>query len=260
MVMHGAGDVVVPNKSNVNMDSAKLISELTATYISSLVHAAIDSHQILNNGPLPLPPPPPQLASDHRKAPKPVPYSPPGPKLAPGSAAAVFKSLEPKRKRQRRATDEFWDDPLPEPKIRNRKSPSKDASESHLIENWCGVAGVDFWETSRSRKAHVAGAIGAQCFIFPICHDVGLYGKVLEVQSSRRSIEPLLVDPAIMEVVRAEGSSHGVGTLRKRDKPATTEAEATSQQEETDSEGEDEATWPGLEYLLPYHVTRDMQK
>ena len=99
-----------------------------------------------------------------------------------------------------------------------------------------------------------------KCFIFPICHDVGLYGKVLEVQSSRRSIEPLLVDPAIMEVVRAEGSSHGVGTLRKRDKPATTEAEATSQQEETDSEGEDEATWPGLEYLLPYHVTRDMQK
>jgi hypothetical protein len=254
MLMHGSGDVQ-PHK--VDPESVQLLSELTTHYISNLVQAAVDAHQILNGGPQPLPPPP-LKSMDHLKPPLPTP---------PVDTTTTSSSKKEKtiHRKRRRATDEFWDEPLPEPKIKgktqSKESKPKPTFQGVPVDDWVGVAGVDFWESSRARKAHVGRAITTQSFIFPICHDVGLYGRVLEVQTARRSIAPTLVDPVIMEVVRTEGASQGPGALRKRDKPSTSKnEEETEEPEDTDSEGEDGATWPGLEYLLPVHVLKDFGK
>jgi hypothetical protein len=256
MLMHGSGDV---QPHQVNPESVQLLSELTTHYISNLVQAAVDAHQILNGGPQPLPPPPLDTMN-HLKPPLPAP--PVDSFATTTSHAKKEKTIHRKR---RRATDEFWDEPLPEPKIKG-KIPSEESKQPKPtfqgvpVDDWVGVAGVDFWE-SRARKAHVGRAITTQSFIFPICHDVGLYGRVLEVQTARRSIAPTLVDPVLMEVVRTERASQGPGALRKRDKPLKSKnEEETEEPEETDSEGEDGATWPGLEYLLPVHVLKDFEK
>jgi hypothetical protein len=64
-----------------------------------------------------------------------------------------------------------------------------------------------------------------------------------------------------MEVVRTEGASQGPGALRKRDKALKSRKdEETEEPEDTDSEGEDGATWPGLEYLLPVQVLKEFGK
>lgn len=257
MLMHGSGDV---QPYQVNPESVELLAEMTTHYISNLVQAAVDAHQILNDGPQPLPPPPVN-SMNHLKPPLPTP-----PVASFSSTSSSTKKEKTTHRKRRRATDEFWDEPLAEPKIKG-KAPSKDSEQPKPafqgvpVDDWVGVAGVDFWESSRVRKAHVGRAITTQSFIFPICHDVGLYGRVLEVQTARRSIAPILVDPVVMEVVRTEGASQGPGALRKRDKPLRRQnKEETEEPEDTDSEGEDGATWPGLEYLLPVHVLKDFGK
>ena len=178
-----------------------------------------------------------------------------------------------KKKRKRRDVD-YWDEPLPEPKIKNK---SEQASmeegivyEGVPIEDWVGVAGVDFFEDSRIRKAHVAlpTAIGAQCFIFPVCHDKHLYGKILEIQATRRSMEPLLQDSVVMNVIRNEGLLQGSGALRKRTRfsnPLKKDGGDTQEDEDDEPETtdylEDEDSgrpiWPGLDELLPMHTTMD---
>ena len=252
LVMHGSGDAP---PSAVNDASVQLLSELTATYIGNLVETAIDAHIMLNDGPQPLPPPP---LPQSRKVPVPA------PPVTPVTVTEENDLKKATRKRRRRATDEFWDEPLAEPKIKNKPTPKKVAKgpqfEGVPVDEWVGVAGVDFWETSRARKAHVgiASAISTQCFIFPVCHDVGLYGKVLDVQGARRSIAPILVDPVIQELMISEASAQGPGSLRKRKKKRNNEEDVVEEPEDTDSEGEDGAAWPGLESLLPVHTTADL--
>lgn len=256
VLMHGSGDVA---PSQVNQESARLISELTADYISNLVHAAVDSHCILNGGPQPLPPPP---------FPRPKKLAPPRPyedssTKATDPKADVTKIPEQKIRKRRRVMDEFWDEPLPEPKIKNKPVKATEATGSKFegvpVDEWVGVAGVDFFEKNRARHAHVTvpSAIGTQSFIFPVCHDVGLYGKLLEVQAARRNLGPLLADPVLQDVVRNESHQQGPGALRKREKKTT--GDTTNQPEDTDSEGEEGgATWPGLDALLPFHTTADL--
>ena len=217
--------------------------------------------------------PPPPLPRD--RAPKqPSPPEPATPSKPPSSGKQQKEKQDSKaagraKKRQKihRPDCEFWDEPLPEPKIKG-VSPSKPKKivpkfEGVPVDEWCGVAGVDFWETSRSRKAHVAApaAISTQCFIWPICHDVGLYGKVMDVQSARRSIAPLMVDNVLMDMVEAEGASLRPFTSKKRkkDKPNSSNADDDNvEPDEGDAERKDKATWPGLEYLLPVHVTKNL--
>jgi hypothetical protein len=273
MLMHGSGDVL---PQQVNSESVQLLSELTTHYISNLVQAAIDAHQILNNGPQPLPPPPLNTMG-HVKPPLPTPpadittMTSSSNSNGTSSSSSNTKKEKTTHRKRRRATDEFWDEPLADPKIKGQAAaassssnkPAKPTFQGVPVDDWVGVAGVDFWESSRARKAHVRRAITTQSFIFPICHDVGLYGRVLEVQTARRSIAPTLVDPVVMDVVRTEGASQGPGALRKRDKPLSSSSrneEETEEPEDTDSEGEDGATWPGLEYLLPVHVLKDFGK
>lgn len=255
VLMHGSGDVP---PSEVNSESVRLLSELTANYISNLVHAAVESHEILNDGPQPLPPPP-LLRSQKTAPPRPSAESLP---QATDPKTDVTKIPEPKYRKRRRVTDEFWDEPLQEPKIRNKPIKATETKgpkfEGVPVDEWVGVSGVDFFEKNRARHAHVAlpAAIGTQSFIFPVCHDVGLYGKVLEVQAARRNLGPLLADPIIQEVVRKESHQQGPGALRKREKKNN--GGTADDPEDTDSEDEEcGATWPGLETLLPFHTRAD---
>jgi len=173
------------------------------------------------------------------------------------------------KKRKRRDID-YWDEPLPEPKIKHKPRLLLAASDEGIvyqgvpIGDWVGVAGIDFYE-DKIRQAHVTlpAAIGVQCFIFPVCHDKHLYGKILNVQATRRSMEPELTDKVIMDVIRNEGR---FDVLRKRTrfsktlkKGGDTQEEDNEDPEATDSEHEDSITplWPGLDELLPMHTTMD---
>jgi len=177
------------------------------------------------------------------------------------------------KKRKRRDID-YWDEPLPEPKVKHNPRLVLAACDEGMvyqgvpIGDWVGVAGIDFYE-DRLRKAHVTlpTAIGAQCFIFPVCHDKHLYGKILNVQATRRSMEPELTDKVIMDVIRNEGGLQRFGgALRKRTrfsntpkKGGDTQEEDNEEPEATDSEHEDSIRplWPGLDELLPMHTTMD---
>jgi hypothetical protein len=250
LLMHGSGDVA---PSDVNPDTTALLAELTAQYISHLVDAAVDAHDLLTDGAGGVLPPPPPASSS-------------------GSSS--------KRKRA-----DFWDAPLPEPKIRSqpsgtntkstfptlerdknsllfggdvretarstsRKASLEDADQNSLL------IGVDFWDTARSRKAHVAtpSAIGTQCFIFPICHDAGLYGRVMEVQAARRSIAPVLIDSVILDMVETEGGHLLQYATRKRPALAANDSENTDDEEDEDNNEEELLpTWPGIDSILPIH-------
>jgi len=233
LMMHGSGDVP---PSEVRPDTAALIAELTVQYIAELVDAAVDAHDILTDGAGGILPPPP--LPNKRKPPCPLPPS------------------INTRKRKKPDTD-YWDEPLPEPKIRSEVSTQQSENKQATADEWVGVAGVDFWEESRSRKAHVTApsAIGTQCFIFPICHDAGLYGRVMEVQAARRNIAPVLMDSVWLDMVNAEGGRLGSST-RKRPATPANEAENLEEAEEEDEENAEAEllpTWPGMESLLPVH-------
>ena len=71
---------------------------------------------------------------------------------------------------------------------------------------WAGLAGVDLF--GPRRRVPYAGppyTIETKSFIFPVCHDPTLYGRIMEVQKARRTIAPLLVDPILRDMVRGEG-------------------------------------------------------
>jgi hypothetical protein len=315
LIMHGSGDVL-----ETNPQSQLLLSRLTADYISNLVEAAVDAHEILNGGKRPpLPPPPPPCCRKRKEPPLPAPYiwptdihttttttttttatsttsksaasskkKPPTPKNLESSSTS---KSDPNLKGRRTRVVDYWDEPLPDPKIKNKPPPKqqeKTALQQTLPEDeeeemvplekevdgvkigdWVGVAGVDFFPDSRARSVHVAmpAAIGTQCFLFPVCHDAGLYGKVLDIQSAKRSMAPLFANATIRDVLRNES-----GALRKRRREAKRkpkghgngdnedddleddEAEATDSEEEEDAGA---AVWPGLEKLLPVHTTKD---
>lgn len=230
LLMHGCGDVA---PSDVNPETARLVAELTVKYISELVDAAVDAHDILTDGAGGLLPPPP--LSNKRKVP------------------SLHHSANNTPKRRKNA--DYWDEPLPEPKIR----PTETSNESNELkavnaDEWCGVAGVDFFQDSRSRSAFVSApltAIGVQSFVFPVCHDAGLYGRVMEVQAARRNIAPVLMDSTWLDMVNAEGGRLGGSSQNKR--PETPAPEDTEQEDEENAEEEVLPSWPGLESLLPIH-------
>lgn len=227
LLMHGSGDVA---PDQVNADTVALLSELTVQYISQLVDAAVDAHDLLTDG-----------------------------------AGGV---LPPPNKRKRKLTErnDYWDEPLPEPKVRSQQPgtnnsmsmfQSSEAEENKDNSSSSLLCGVDFWETARTRKAYVGvpSAIGTQCFIFPICHDAGLYGRVMEVQAARRSIAPMLVDSVLIDMVTAEGGRLG-SAAQTRPASAANDSENVVDAEEEDEDNNEEEllpTWPGLESILPIH-------
>ena len=213
---------------------------------------------------------------------------------AAAAAAAVVAPIILK-KRSRRPDVDYWDEPMPEPNIvkkaktedgvvlsagthpasssgsKTGRSAFEDDDEKPRppvhhsltsVDEWVGAAGVDLWEQSRSRAAYVRmpDAVGVQCFIFPICHDGFLYGKVMQVQASRRAIAPVLVDSVLLDLVRTEGALARKHAPRRKKITSTkkdggdADVEDEPDQEDDELSQDDDAAWPGLEYLLPVHA------
>jgi len=292
ILMHGSGDVL---PSEVNSDTVQLLSELTVRYISNLVDAAIDAQQLLAGGHVKKPPPPRYPRSRQPRLPS-APEEPKNeqPAMAPTTASKkgssafasdIIKAMVLK-KRPLYPDVDYWDEPLPEPKIvRKKAKPAHDRDTASAvtafnqpvnadedeeskpvhIDHWVGAAGVDLWEQSRSRAAYVRmpDALGVQCFIFPICHDGFLYGKVMQVQASRRAIVPVLTDSVLMDLVRTEGAlRHAPRRRRTKVRNKKESSGDADVEEDDDDEGDDDdnleqengAAWPGMEYLLPVHT------
>jgi len=71
-----------------------------------------------------------------------------------------------------------------------------------LLDNDPLCAGLDFGTYNPKPKSSTA--IDTKSFIFPICHDAKLYGKVLDIQSARREIGPELMDKTLLDTIRDE--------------------------------------------------------
>jgi hypothetical protein len=208
LLMHGSGDV---RPERVDQDSAALVARLTTEYISKLCSAAVvDAHDILTDGAGGMLPPPAIQKTLH-----PMPYS---------------EELKHPEKRKSPG-EEYWDDPLPNPKVKGTSKPSSEPQPQQ--QPWVGLHGVDFYQASRTRKRHIQHAIDAQSFVFPICHDAELYQRVVQLQAAQRETQRILEDSVITELIQEEYS-----------KP-----------KEDDEEEEEllDPEWPGMHSILPMH-------
>jgi hypothetical protein len=284
LILHGSGDVpphaVLPSTS-------KVLATLTARYVSNLVDAALDAQHITFSSdsaaavaqPQMLPPPSFPLRSLR-------PHPPPLPSAATASSSSL-QILPTIGKRRRKVGDEFWDEPLV-PKIRNSgvlptstdlasdqfpptttPSPRMEGPEEERDESWVGAAGVDLLNSSRVRSAYVrgggpyGGGLSAHSFVFPVCHDVYAYNRVLEIQSAKRTLQAVLVDPVVAELVQTEGrpakkkKKTSSRQKHRQDGAADPDEEdlvEDDEDEEEETEGAlDGPTWPGLEAILPVH-------
>lgn len=227
------------------------------------------------------------------------------------------------KKRKRFANIEYWDDPLPEPIIRSHQTnegigldnnnnnsnneggneitfdekdddninrTDNDVSNEPVvhIDEWVGVAGVDLLE-NRCRSAYVRGAaaITSQSFMFPICHDVYMYGRIREIQSAKRTTyNNLLTDQVLLDIIRTEGRNYYKKQNKKKNNQSKNNKNGNNKNKnkknEGNSDGEDEdgeddnneddddeddmeggvnqdddedgqPMWPGLDMILPVH-------
>lgn len=279
LLLHGSGDV---DPSQVNPATARLLAALTAEYIQKLVDAAIDSHQMLRDsllGSVTTAPPalPPPVFIRKRQPSIPTPPTP-TPFIATdshsnSSTAATTSTLLDSHNladKRKRHCEEFWDEPLPVPKIKRPNEDKTTASADLAPDQWVGVAGVDFLE-QRARTAYVQGPtyLTTQSFIFPLCHDVFTYGRILEVQTARRTLASLLVDPVVTDLVRVEGKKQQQQHQKQKKKTGSSQypmggTSGTTSDPEDDDNGEEyesadedgplhESSWPGLDDLLPFY-------
>jgi hypothetical protein len=249
LIMHGSGG------DEDNPAAQRLVAALTVSYCQELVEAALDAWDMQQppSDEFPPPPPPPFQRS-----------SQPTQKSAPLSSGSTTG---------KRKADTLWDDPLPTPRIRGQAQ-SDESLEGKEV-SWVGAAGIDLWEHTRARAAYVRG-ISAQQFVFPICHDTYVYGRIREMQAAMGNLtDPLLHDATVMDAVRAEGEwQHEQLAVQKRRRQRKTtkpkpkkddmdkkENGNTSDPEDDDDPDEEEvddteelgASWPCIENLLPAH-------
>jgi hypothetical protein len=252
-------------------DTHHLIAALTAQYIHRLVDAALDVRDMqlfgdaahYDNLRHQLPPPP--LESLYQ------------PRTSQNIIEVESKSYQRKHSL---ISGNSWDNPLPKPKIRGRSdSKTGTTRDEHLQQNakndirdtdqWIGAVGLDMWQNSRARAIYIQNrSVTPQHFIFPLCHDSYVYGRIREVQASKVNvIEPILHDTTVLDVIRTEGQLQRKEMLRSRrqitskktkkqkveTKRATTNSDEDSDEDvqESDSEEDDTPTWPGLNRLLP---------
>jgi hypothetical protein len=227
LLMHGAGDV---SPTAVRDDTAVLLARLTADYMTKLVSAAVDAHDILTDGAGGMLPPPSEASREIH----PLPYS------------------EERKRKRKTPGEEYWDDPVPDPVIKPHSSSSSSRRHHHSSsisstkasakKPWVGLAGVDLQEATRTRKKHVQQAIGTQSFIFPICHDAELYQRVMQLQAARREIQQVLEDSVVMDLMHTEHNKD----LEEEDEAAAADAAAMMESE-----------WAGLRAMLPIHAFRE---
>lgn len=265
LLLHGSGDVT---PSQVNPETVRLVSCLTVQFIEKLVDASLDAHFTFLNNPETFRIPPPSFTK-HRMPNKPPPFS--------ITHEHIFKDFAGvkdetdgnddedfirKKRPQKRLREEYWDDELPQPKI--RQQPGKEGQNSITtkppnatidqqpakvpMEEWVGVVGVDFRETS-IRKAHVKNAISTPSFVFPICHDTYAYNRVREIQAAKRTLDPLLQDSTINEMILTEGRVRKFFDEKKK------EDDPEEEDDRLDENGG--PRWPGLEYILPVNLLKE---
>jgi hypothetical protein len=176
---------------------------------------------------------------------------------------------------RKRKSDEFWDDPLPQPKIRNapsikqEKIVGKNDTDEVELDEWVGLAGVDIFEKSRARNVYSRG-ISSHQFLFPLCHDTYIYGKIRELQAARVNFAGILQETAVLEMIRTEGNLQHEEENKKRrkvTKKSEKKVKGGGEEEDDDEDDEEQAeeeelggpSWPGdyLEYLLPLHKNID---
>lgn len=179
LLMYSSGDA---HPTQVDPATVHLIATLTKDYVERLVEAAVDAHDILTDG----------------------------------SGGVLPKAAYEKRKR------DDWDDDLPSPKIKNhsrktqggyRREDGNTGGGVVSDEQWQGAKGVNLYE-NRIRCPHqsIPRAIGAQSFIFPICHDAELYNKVNELNTfGKHELKSLkagnigaLIDPTVINCIEEE--------------------------------------------------------
>lgn len=242
-------------------DTHRLIAALTTQYIHRLVDAALDVRDM-------------QLFGDPKHVAGTRQLLPPQPLESLYQPQALHQIDHRKRSA---VTTNSWDKPLPKPKIRGRSDSravmnndeqmQQPANNDVGIDQWVGALGIDMWQHSRARATYTQHrTITAQHFIFPLCHDSYLYGRIREVQTTKNNvIEPLLHDTAVWDVILTEGQlqheeihrSRRMKNKKKKQKlepkRTTTNSDEDSDEdtEESDLDEVDAPTWPGLDRLLP---------
>lgn len=264
-IMHGSGDV---EPSKVDPTAAHFLASLTAQYTAKLVNAAVDTFAMfLNNqdedNPYCVPPPPLKQARIPAPPQPLVEREPPG---APIILKANNERKPPRKKPKRKMRQEYWDEPLPEPKIRSKTTTTEEKDSARQaatkktrfddnqdevekqnadkqnhppIEQWVGAIGVDFHADS-IRRAHMPLGLSTPSFVFPICHDVYAYNKTRHIQAAKRgTVDPLLQDSTVQDLIKEEKLS------RYQKKVAVRTPE-----EEDVEEVVDPPAWPDMESLL----------
>lgn len=265
LIMHGSGDV---HPNDVNPATVSLLSFLVARYIRDLVDAAVDAHDILTDGSGRLMPPASPFPKDD------------------GCRGKDIKSRNSRKRTRWNISEredcilhdaEDWELPLSPAKI-CRKDGNNDMREdeeqivSH--DEWQGTVGIDLNENYiRSNYSSIPYTIGPQSFVFPICHDPILYSRVREIQSARRNITDVLMDPVVAECIREEGPDALGDSMfewvkweslelylpsagsEKRGKSAGEEEDETDKAKKREMVRRVglEAKWPGLDRLLPVY-------
>lgn len=186
LLMYGSGDVA---PDEVDPSSAELVAILTAQYVSKLIRAAVDAHDIFTNG------------AGGKLPPKPF------------KKRKRVHVVERNSMSHKALYEGDWDLPLPIPKIKNsrrekidEKSDSinslTDASHNQTEQI---VKGLEIYpDRIRNMYVTTTHAIGAQSFIFPCFHDEELYNKVQEMKFFQNKIETTLLDSSMLDFVREE--------------------------------------------------------
>lgn len=246
LLMHSAGDAL---PEEVSPESTAVLSTLIEQYISSLVSAAMDAHDVFTDG-----------------------------EVVGGGAALNIPSFLDKRESvnkkdrtgpgKKRKID-YWDEPLTNsdddissdddaPLSASRRRSSLNSNSSVNETPTSGTAALLDIHTSRTRKYYVTAptAMDVRSFIFPICHDAVLYQRIKELQSNRRQIRRDLTERTLIQMVREEGDEliRGVGVdaweavWGARAPGEGAASGALIKAGLVDGDGVD-STWPGLDVL-----------
>ena len=242
LLMHSSGDAL---PEHVSPESTAVLSTLIEQYISSLVTAAMDAHDVFTDG-----------------------------EVVGGGAALGIPSFRAKKQlgsgksgtAKKRKID-YWDEPISGDDVSSedddaplsaRRRCSNSSTSSSVAEPLaCRAALLDI-HSSRTRKHYVTAptAMDVRSFIFPICHDAVLYQRIKELQSHRRQISRDITEGTFMKLIREEGDelSRGVGVdaweavWGSRSSGEGTSSGTVVKAGLVDGEGV-EATWPSLNVL-----------
>ena len=244
LLMHGSGDV---NPEQVDPSTTFLLAELTARYIQNLVDAAVDAHEISTdgNGDGILPPLPPNQS---------------------------FSSSKKRKIANTKCTHEklsVWDDNHDLIKSNdnqgNNYNQNHHTQENMIDDEWQGLKPMDFFAADRYdqrvRRPRNGLNIGAQAFIFPICHDKELYSRVKEVRAARRNMISDLLDPVLLDVMNEEcentNNMDSAVSNTNAGNVSSTNASVKSISTRPRNLGQCVAAWPDIHSLFPIHGMKE---